>query len=581
MDKQRILREAQKIAAKFSFWMVSGNISHLYGYAYETPEKKYELEIKFDENFPNSPPQLIFHEEIKKILGDFQLQRLKVWTPDSAVVDIIHELKAKIQEALMEPVIIEETQLIPITPPIKAEVQKKPLTIKLPQTKAESSSSEEFITPDLSAYPEDLDEGAYNSPSESTKELYDSEQPSTDIKDNAKFDSFESAPSDAKYPAQEEEISESDQGNIAVNTELGLIQQYYAYDQKGSSRADLNIYMTITVSKTFIIEVNFSKFPEKPLISFPSEVKTILGDPNQSIEILKKWNVQKPAHIVDILQEIETKLYFIKDIEVEAKKILGEYRCDMVSSSPTQLKVHLLTYGFNEYLLDVDLAPFPKPPLITLTPELQKIIQVPIASLNSVKNWKVKEAEPVEIIREISWLVDKNSRINFEVELLREHYKDIKFDPSTTTIKMSMKGKMKTQDLTFDFQVVLPREYPMKTPEVKVLNEFDIETQEKSKKDLQTSFNEFFKGWTPFTYLIDFFNMISKKIFEVSMVSCVICHKIDCPTCSLKIAGVDEEPCHVDCPYCERSYHKHCWEQTIKSFGKCGFCLKTPPPSMM
>lgn len=55
MDKQRILREAQKIAAKFSFWMVSGNISHLYGYAYETPEKKYELEIKFDENFPNSP----------------------------------------------------------------------------------------------------------------------------------------------------------------------------------------------------------------------------------------------------------------------------------------------------------------------------------------------------------------------------------------------------------------------------------------------------------------------------------------------------------------------------------------------
>ncbi len=42
MDKQRILKEAQKIASKFSFWMVSGNIAHLYGYVYETPEKKIE-----------------------------------------------------------------------------------------------------------------------------------------------------------------------------------------------------------------------------------------------------------------------------------------------------------------------------------------------------------------------------------------------------------------------------------------------------------------------------------------------------------------------------------------------------------
>ncbi|GAH16832.1 unnamed protein product, partial [marine sediment metagenome] len=89
MDKQRILREAQKIAAKYSFWMVSGNIAHLYGYVYETPEKKYELEIKFDENFPSKPPQLIYHDEIKEILGDIQLNKLINWTPESNVVDII------------------------------------------------------------------------------------------------------------------------------------------------------------------------------------------------------------------------------------------------------------------------------------------------------------------------------------------------------------------------------------------------------------------------------------------------------------------------------------------------------------
>ena len=62
MDKQRILREAQIISSQFSFWMVSGNIAHLYGYAYETPEQKYIVEVKFDEEFPNAPPQIIPHQ---------------------------------------------------------------------------------------------------------------------------------------------------------------------------------------------------------------------------------------------------------------------------------------------------------------------------------------------------------------------------------------------------------------------------------------------------------------------------------------------------------------------------------------
>ena len=131
----------------------------------------------------------------------------------------------------------------------------------------------------------------------------------------------------------------------------------------------------------------------------------------------------------------------------------------------------------------------------------------------------------------------------------------------------------------FKFQINLPREYPMKMPEVKVLNEFEVESHEKIKDDLHSSFKDFFSKWTPFSYLIDLFNLISEKIFEISAVSCVICHNLQCPTCSSKIAGPDS--CNILCPHCERAYHKHCWQQTIKSFGKCGFCLKAPPPEMM
>ncbi|MFW9972860.1 MAG: hypothetical protein ACFFDF_21920, partial [Candidatus Odinarchaeota archaeon] len=141
-----------------------------------------------------------------------------------------------------------------------------------------------------------------------------------------------------------------------------------------------------------------------------------------------------------------------------------------------------------------------------------------------------------------------------------------------TTLHVEMKGKMKTEDLTFEFQINLPLDYPMKMPEVNVINEFEIEAHEKIKNDLHASFNDFFGEWTPFSYLVDLFNLISKKIFEVSVVSCVICHKIECPSCTKKIAGNDN--CHAECPHCNRSYHSHCWEQTIKSFGKCGFCLR-------
>jgi len=269
---------------------------------------------------------------------------------------------------------------------------------------------------------------------------------------------------------------------------------------------------------------------------------------------------------------LEKKLYFVKEIESQYKKISGEYQCDLISDSLTSIKVHLLTYGFKEYILDVDLKPYPKSPLIEFSSELQQIINIPVMELNSYINWKEDESDAVDIIREISWLVDKNSRINFEIDLLKDHYKNIKYETSTATLHVEMKGKMKSEDLTFEFEIKLPIEYPMKMPEIEVVNEFELEIHEKIKNDLHASFSDFFDEWTPFSYLVDLFNLISKKIFEVSVVSCVICHKIECPSCTKKIAGDDN--CHAECPHCNRAYHNHCWEQTIQSFGKCGFCLR-------
>ncbi|MFX1498813.1 MAG: hypothetical protein ACFFBH_14915 [Promethearchaeota archaeon] len=555
MNKQRVLQEAQSIASDFRFWMVSGDISHLFGYVLETPDKKYELEIKFDDQFPESPPELIYYKEIKNLLGSFELHTLNVWTPGSKVTNVLKELKSKIENALSIEQVDKEVKA---EPQVSVQKSQKAETIE-----SDIKEQEEYITPDLNAYPPDFEYEQYITPEEPTQ------------------DHFPKADSEIQIPSQPEIIVEETETNLEVNTELGLIQHEYAYDQKGPFVGDIILYLTVTLAKTFLIELNFQKYPERPLITVPDEIRALLGDPYHFLSILRDWSVDNPPHVVEILRELEAKLHLVKDIELELKKISGEYHCDVDANDITKLTVHLVTYGFNEYLLDFDLSAYPKPPVINLSGNLQDLIKIPISKLSAYENWVENESESVGLIREIAWLVDKNSRVNFEIELLKEHYKDITYDPSTNSLKVDMKGKMKTQDLTFQFQIDLPIDYPMKVPTIKVLNEFDLDAHEKIKNDLQNSFKDFFDDWTPFSYLVDLFNSISKKIFEVSVVSCVICHKIECATCSLKIAGSDGETCHVDCPYCDRSYHKHCWEQTIKSFGKCGFCLKVPPPDLI
>ena len=551
MDKQRILREAQKIAKQFSFWMVSGDITHLYGYVYETSEIKYELEIKFDNEFPNSPPQMIYHKEIKELLGNFQLNNLIEWTTNSTVVDIVDELKSKILNALNTP---------------KKIIKEDLVNIEEEHLDDASSEKGEFITPDLNAYPPDFQDDEYLTPSEVTNDLFFTTKSSVIPSQNL------NSKNESKNASYDHIIEENEQLGVLINTELSLIQQEYAYDQIDSSGAVINVYITITLTKTFIITIDFKNYPDKPIITFSDEVKNLLGEPYDFIDILRNWNSKKPFHIVDILHKLEKKLFFIKEIETQSKKVCGEYQCENVPDSLTKLKVVLLTYGFKEYFMWIDLEPYPKPPKIELNSELQDIIKKPIEELNSYKNWINNKTEPVEIVREISWLVDKNSRINFEIDLLKDHYKNIKYDPLTATLNVEMKGKMKTEDLTFEFLINLPGNYPMEMPKVKVINEFEIEAHEKIKNNLHASFNDFFGEWTPFSYLVDLFNLISKKIFEVSVVSCVICHKIECPSCTKKIAGTDN--CHTECPHCNRAYHNHCWEQTIKSFGKCGFCLR-------
>lgn len=66
---------------------------------------------------------------------------------------------------------------------------------------------------------------------------------------------------------------------------------------------------------------------------------------------------------------------------------------------------------------------------------------------------------------------------------------------------------------------------------------------------------------------------------DPEQITCIICHSKNCPVCKEEITGADK--CFEECPYCERSYHKHCWEKTMQVFGKCGQCLERPPSQLV
>lgn len=355
--------------------------------------------------------------------------------------------------------------------------------------------------------------------------------------------------------------------------QMALILQENSADPYGPGRAQ--IYMSITVEQTFILKIEFNKYPARPDVIIPPSIKAYLGDLYQSIKVLREWSEKKPPNVVEVIREIEKKLYSLKDIEAQAKGIMGEYKVEKIGGAMSNLHVHLLTFGFKEYTLDVDMSPYPNAPEITFSQELATLVKVTPQDLDKFKNWKSKESEVVDVIREVSWLVDKNSRLKFEVELLEAGLKDVTFNAETQEIHIKMKGEMKTKDVTFDFKATIPPDYPTSAPKVELVSK--LEEMDTVKDGIDKSLKQFFSSWTNFSFLIDLFNSISKTIFNVSTLTCILCHKLECPSCQQKIAAPEgEESCHARCPHCERDYHDHCWQQTIASFGKCGFCLRAP-----
>ncbi len=588
MDNGRLLHEAQLIAAEFKFFMVKGNLEHLYGYIYQSPdgETKYPLEIKYTSNFPNSPPDFIFPQAIPNVPDEIELESLNNWTSDSHVVEAVRELAEFIKkyvenppkEAPLEKPTPEPTLQDVIAEPMEKEPEYiTPNMDEFPSPTSVHEEPEQYLTPDTSQYPYEQDE--YVNPDELPQWTERDDKQVPEVQEE-QYVPPEPTPSPIPQSTYNQ-VQESDmevEPDVQVSTEAALVQQEYAIDYIGGAMGVIEVYLTITIEQTFIIRIDFSNYPKRPIVIVQDNLRKILNDVNTTIEILKNWNERRPQHIVEVIREIEGKLWFLSDIEQEMRLVSGEYKTEMIDGLISNLRVSLFTYGFKEYSLDLDISKYPGEPAIQFSPQLREILTFSPDELNAFKNWKRKESHIVDILREISWLVDKSSRISFEVDLLKGGVKRVEYDKSTDNFMIELAGQLKTKDLKFEFEVHMHEEYPITSPEFKLLSE--LEGYEEIKEKIDKEIQSFTSQWHPFNYLIDLFNQISKTIFAESIVSCVICHKLDCPECNLKISSSSGDPhdqCNQQCPSCERLYHAHCWNQTIISFGKCGFCLRAPP----
>ncbi|MHA1379441.1 MAG: ubiquitin-conjugating enzyme E2 [Candidatus Helarchaeota archaeon] len=416
---------------------------------------------------------------------------------------------------------------------------------------------------------------------EEEKEEKDEEIELEVVKDKEKEESAE-PPTPSGETSVSQVISSPDKDAILAEEMTMLMNEFQTEIVEGVI-SRVRVYLTISEELNFIIGIDYSNYPGKPLLTVQDELKAIV-DPDD-LKTIENW--KEGMHVVEIFRELEQKLYGINKIKQQIRLISGEFKAKEVE--PEHVLVDLLTFGLREYRIDVYLDNLPKVPRIKFSNELKEIVKKPYEELNSVKNWDFSVMSVNDILREIQWEIDKVARLIFEVDLLWGLDK-VDYKPEEKKIYIEMKGKLKTADQIFKFEVELPEDYPTSRPTIKIISEVSDDQVAKQMEQAMQILDQ----WSTFTYLVDVFETISKAILKASIISCIICHKMECPICGKPMIKVDTMPtspesmiategtdasgdvCHTTCPHCEKPYHAHCWDQNIKAIGKCAYCMREP-----
>lgn len=110
-------------------------------------------------------------------------------------------------------------------------------------------------------------------------------------------------------PASEEE----NRRTTIQSEQAAKVQEQYALEMLDGtiSKFKLTLYAAVTLKESvhYDVIVDFSTYPYPPLLNFPPKLHDILGDAGESLDTIQNWDPENPPEWVEVIQELERKVY--------------------------------------------------------------------------------------------------------------------------------------------------------------------------------------------------------------------------------------------------------------------------------
>lgn len=349
-----------------------------------------------------------------------------------------------------------------------------------------------------------------------------------------------------------------------VQEELDRIAYEYSIDVLGTGI--IKVYLTASIYANYEVIIDFSNYPSKPKIQYDNSLEVILGTPKASLYTLKKWNENRPEHVIEIIREIEGLIMSSSVLDKIGEQL--SYRYNITALGPKKLRIIIDYEGIKNFEFDIYYDKLP--PTVKLAPETAKFIK--ISQINTLKNWK-PESSVIAVVDEIAQKLEHRLRIFYEMKEIQPYIAGLV--QSGAKIIFNVNIKIETGE-KFEFEFILPENYPKKAPEISLISKLKSES-------LTNKISEFISYqldyWDKNKKIISIIEEFKDLLLKNSEKVCALCHKFKCPTCNrpitLDLEGVSgTSECKIICPYCHTKFHQHCWNEVYQLTHQCPICLK-------
>ena len=119
-----------------------------------------------------------------------------------------------------------------------------------------------------------------------------------------------------KRDAYPEGVSDYDRDEVLWN-EAKIVKDKYPANFVEGMIFNFEIFLSISSTQNYKIYVDFSNYPLKPIIDIGEELKRELGkDINELLYFYKNWDIKRPPHIIEIVEEFKVVLKKFKDQKI-------------------------------------------------------------------------------------------------------------------------------------------------------------------------------------------------------------------------------------------------------------------------